>query len=145
MPADYGEVLRDLDAQISSLEAEIATLRAGRPTIVLLRNKYSSPAPTWKGGPYANMGPTDAIPQVLKGEDFPLTTAQVAEKLIAGGIKSNAQNFVASVSATLSQLKDKKIVRKVGDAWTLEEPEQVATAPQSDYADVGITDDDIPF
>jgi hypothetical protein len=138
MPADYGEVLKDLDAHISALEAEIATLRAGRPTIVLLRNKYSSPAPALKSAVYSTMGPTDAIPLLLKDEELPLTTAEVAARLISGGIKSNAQNFAASVSATLSQLKDKKIVRKVGDAWTLEES-------QPDYADVGISDDDIPF
>jgi hypothetical protein len=143
MPADYAEVLKDLDAQITSLEAEIATLRAGRPTIVLLRNKYNPVvAPSWKA--YTGLGPTDAIPLLLKNEELPLTTLEIATKLHAGGVKSSAQNFAASVSATLSQLRDKKIVRKVGDSWILEGPDEAApVAP--DYADQGISEDDIPF
>jgi hypothetical protein len=144
MPADYAEVLRDLDAQIASLEAEVATLKAGRPTIVLLRNKYSPLTVQIQRGPYVDMGPTDAIPLVLKNEPFGLTTAEIATKLQAGGIKSSAQNFGASVSATLSQLKDKKIVRKIGDDWMLEHvPAPPPTAPE--FGDSGITDDDIPF
>jgi hypothetical protein len=121
MPVDYGEVLKDLDAQIASLEAEVATLRAARPTIVLLRNKYSPPlaAPVSKSGIYSTMGPTNAIPLVLKGEPFPLLTSQIADKLQAGGVKSQATDFPASVSATLGQLRDKGIVEKVGDGWKL--------------------------
>jgi hypothetical protein len=124
MAADYDQVLKDLDEQVAKLEAEIATLKAGRPTIVVLRNKYPSTmfAPIFAppvAAPYANLGPTDAIPLVLKGIIFPLSTSAIADKLGAGGVKSNAQDFVRSVSATLGQLRDKGIVVKVGDGWRL--------------------------
>jgi len=77
MPADYDQVLKDLDEQIGKLEAEIATLKAGRPTIVVLRNKYNPPIQRASliPGQFAGMGPTDAIPLVLKGEVFPLSVA----------------------------------------------------------------------
>jgi hypothetical protein len=65
------------------------------------------------------MGPTNAIPFVLKGEPFPLLTSQIAEKLQAGGVRSQATDFPASVSATLGQLRDKGVVEKVGDGWRL--------------------------
>lgn len=138
MPADYEEVLKDIDAQIAAHQAKIHTLQAARPTILMLQKEIAPKLPPgYNPGPYANMGPTDAIPVVLKGQALPLTTAQIAERLQAGGVRSNAQNFVASVSATLSQLKDKGIVRKVGDSWKLEE--------ESAESGISITDDDIPF
>jgi hypothetical protein len=95
----------------------------------MLQGRFS-PAPT--SGKYEGMGPTDAIPLLLAGEDG-LTTVEIASKLRAGGVSSNAQNFVASVSATLSQLKDKEIVKKVDDRWSLY------------FVGEEITDDDIPF
>jgi hypothetical protein len=121
MPADYDQVLKDLDEQIGKLEAEIATLKAGRPTIVVLRNKYNPPIQRvpLTPGQFAGMGPTDAIPLVLDGVVFPLTTAEVADKLLAGGITSKAKDFPASVSATLGQLRDKGIVVRVGEGWRL--------------------------
>lgn len=122
MPADYAEVLRDLDAAITSLEAEVATLKAARPTIVLLRNKFSPvarPQPmTPPPGAYAYMGPTRAIPFVLEGQ-LPMTTGEIVEKLKAGGLQTNGQNFNSNIAATLSRLRDNGIVEKVGEAWRL--------------------------
>jgi hypothetical protein len=129
MPADYEEVLKDLDSRIAELHSEIEILLAARPTILLLQNRFSPPPVS---GQYSGMGPTDAIPLVLSLEDS-LTTTEIASRLRAGGVSSNAQNFVATVSATLSQLKDKGTVKKVGDRWSLL------------FADEVITDDDIPF
>jgi hypothetical protein len=121
MPADYDQVLKDLDEQIVKLQAEIATLQAGRPTIVVLRNKYNPPIQQAVGpvGQFASMGPTDAIPLALKGQFIPLTTAQIADKLQAGGVNSKAKDFAASVSATLGQLRDKGVIERVGDGWRL--------------------------
>ncbi len=136
MPADYAEVLRDLDATIASLEAEITTLRAGRPTIVMLRNKYSALNQTANaspsGGLYAHLGPTGAIPLALKGEIFALTSSQIADKLRAGGVRTKGQDFIGNVSATLSRLRDNGVVEKIGDGWKLRQPEDEQDGPDGD-------------
>jgi hypothetical protein len=123
MPVDYEEVLRDLKAQEKALQDELDIVQGALPAIEKMAAKSAkpAPAPAWVpvSGKYSGMYATEAIPDALKGETFPLTTAQIAEKVKAGGLRSAAQNFVASVSATLSQLKDRNIVEKVGDGWRL--------------------------
>ncbi len=118
---DYTQVLSDLDSHIASLEAELSGLKAARPAVLLLLEKHR-PAPT--KGPYADMKPTRAIPIALKGVGYGLTSAEIAALLVNGGMKSNARNFPSSVSATLSQLMHKNIVRKVGDNWILDNHHQ---------------------
>jgi hypothetical protein len=39
MPADYAEVLKELEDQESTLESELAAIRAAKPAILLLAKK----------------------------------------------------------------------------------------------------------
>jgi hypothetical protein len=126
MPADYVEVLKDLKEQERALLDELELVRSALPVIEKLAAKTPPPPqpPAWvppppPPGKYSSMYATEAIPDALKGEVFPLTTVQIAEKVKAGGLRSAAQNFVASISATLSQLREKQVVEKVGDGWKL--------------------------
>ena len=151
MPADYGEVLRDLDAQIANLEAEIATLRSGRPTIVILRNKYAVavelrkgeplqnavPLRQWAAGPYAALGPTAAIQLVLKGQQFALTTTEIVDKLKSGGLTTKGSDLSGNVSSTLSRLRNSKIVEKVGDGWKLRGSDSTASLPERTSSESG--------
>lgn len=60
----------------------------------------------------------------------------------------SGNSYVASVSATLSQIKAKGMVRKVADSWTIDSDfggvdESSTTAGTEN--DSGIINDDIPF
>jgi hypothetical protein len=125
MPVDYVEVLKELKAQEKALQDELDIVRGALPAIEKMATKALQtwpPPPPTVSGKYSSMYATEAIPDALKGEVFPLTTSQIADKVKAGGLRSTAQNFVASVSATLSQLKERNIVEKVGDGWRLKAP-----------------------
>ena len=130
MPVDYVEVLKELKAQEKALQDELDIVRGALPAIEKMAAKSAKPVPAWVPvtGKYSGMYATEAIPDALKGEVFPLTTAQIADKVKAGGLRSAAQNFVASISATLSQLKDRNVVEKVGDGWRLKAPGDVVVS-----------------
>jgi hypothetical protein len=86
------------------------------------------------------MGATKAIPILLAGKSVPMTYREIHDALKAEGWTTNATDPASTVSATLSQLRG-VAVEKVGEGWrTLQQP-----VVQPNYAEQGITDDDIPF
>ena len=128
MPVDYAEVLKDLDSQIATLEAEVSTLRDARPSIVILRNKYTPiplvavALPSQKA-PFSNLGPTAAIQQLLKDEPYPLSVSQITDKLRAGGLQTKGNDLNSNVASTISRMRDSGFVEKSGDGWRLKRSE----------------------
>lgn len=118
MPVDYAEVLREMDAQITTLENELDTLRTTRPGIVLLRNKQnpalsSSPVFTPRGR-YSGLGNQAAV-RLLMADGQLRSRDEIYEQLRDGGFTSDAANPVGSIGATLSQMKEE--LERVEDRW----------------------------
>jgi hypothetical protein len=117
MPADYSELLKDLDEQEKELMAQLNVLRAARPAIFQLKARQElNEALLTPARRFAGLGVSKAILEVLKNAKMPLTTGAILTVLREGGWTTNAQSPLGTVSATLGQLKD---VEKVGDGWRL--------------------------
>ena len=118
MAVDYAETLRDLDAQIAALEADLAILRTTRPGFVLLRDRQNASiasipvAP--KQGKFARLGNQAAVRQLMADGQL-RTRDEIYEQLRDGGFTSEADNPSGSIRATLSQMKDE--LERVEDRW----------------------------
>jgi hypothetical protein len=123
MPVDYAEVLKEIEVEEERLLTELNTIRAAKPAIMrLLASKKSNPVEPLKlplRGQFVGMGATKAIPLHLKNIEFAVTSRQIMDGLKAEGWTSESKDHLATVSATLSQLKDMGIVRRLGDGWML--------------------------
>jgi len=123
MPADYAEVLKELEDQESTLESELAAIRAAKPAILLLAKKQGMEnRKLFPTGRFVGVGASRAIPDLLKNIHVALTTSEIVDRLKAEGWTTEAQNPVATISATLSQLAEKGFVEKVGEGWKSRNP-----------------------
>ena len=140
MPVDYVEVFAEIEAEEARLLTQLNIVQAAKPAIQALRDRQLNYAALTKRlvGRFAGMGATKAIPMLLEGKTVPMTYREVHDALKSEGWTSASSDPAATVSATLSQLKDAGLVRKVGEGF-------LAQGAAVDYADTGITDDDIPF
>ncbi|HEY4380366.1 MAG TPA: hypothetical protein VGN01_08465 [Acidobacteriaceae bacterium] len=129
MPADYADVLKDLDRREKALTDQLAILRAARPAIFALKQQQElESAALTPSTRFQGMGATKAIPLVLKDAAIPMTTSEVLSTLKEGGWTTNAQSPLGTVSATLGQLRD---VEKVGDRWRLKLTARVVNIPMN--------------
>ncbi len=106
-------------------------MRAAKPGIMLLLNNQISEASerilsadneadeVLPVGRFVGMGATKAIPIYLKDKTMSLTSRQIMDGLKADGWTSKSEDNLATVSATLSQLKESGTVRKIDDGWIL--------------------------
>ena len=81
--------LAELQAIEQALEALKAPIESGRP----LRERTKD---------FEDLGVTAAARRYLREEREPRTTREIADALIAGGLKTNSKNFIATVYATLN-------------------------------------------
>jgi hypothetical protein len=114
-----GDRMADFDDMLVQLRTELATLQAREAKIIdaihalegtrgTTPTNYDPDAPK----PYRNHTKGDAVSEILK-EVGPLTTREIADKLLAGGMKTKATNFVATLYTALYkdgrfQLKDQR-------------------------------------
>ncbi len=121
MPVDYAEVLKELEAEEGRLMTQLNTVRAAKPAIMLLMNNQKSEppivSPPLPAGRFARFGATRAIQIYMTGNTVALTSRQIMDGLKAEGWTSESEDHLATISATLSQLRDKGVVRKSGDGW----------------------------
>jgi hypothetical protein len=126
MPVDYAEVLKELEAEEGRLMTELNTIRSAKPAILrLLENQKFDElridtTPVLPVGRFVSMGATKSIPIYLKDKTMALTSRQIMDGLKAEGWTSESGDHLATVSATLSQLRDKGILRKIGDGWMMD-------------------------
>jgi hypothetical protein len=120
MPVDFDAVLKEMNAQEASLQSELDTLRAGRAAILRLKKGQEIRSALSPNAPrFAGMGAKKAVLDVLKdASGTPMTTPEIYDQMVAGGWTTDSERPQANVSATLSQMKDKEVV-KVGEAWRL--------------------------
>ena len=67
-----------------------------------------------EGKPLTGLNILEAAETVLK-ERGPMTTPEIAQTLMARGVKSNSKNFVATVYASLKAAKDR--FKREGGTW----------------------------
>jgi len=131
MAINYDEAIAELRAEESRLQEELKQIQAAIPGLIILRNRArmqqaevakSNPQLTLTGvGKFARMGPTEAIPHVMRGRE-PMTTREIFDRLIREGWSTSAQKPIGVISATMISLEDKGIAERVGEAWRLKAP-----------------------
>ena len=83
------------------------------------------------GSQYADLTMPDAIREFLRASGTPRATREIADGVLAGGLKTNSRNIYTSVSSTLSRISRMagSRVRKVRRGlWELQDPENAASA-----------------
>jgi hypothetical protein len=130
--------LNEMAYETYTLKEEVAKLR--RTITALAAMCSESP---WED----ELGITDSCAEVMEAQKREVSTQDVVAKLEAMGFDLKSQkNPAASVHAVLSRLGTKGKIEKV-----LADDNKTVTwrgpnySPTPDYADQGITDDDIPF
>jgi hypothetical protein len=113
MPADYVQVLADLDEQIAFHKKELEELQAARPAIVALRNKFN---PVVKAQ-YARMGATAAIRDLLSKSNAWYSTSEVLDHLVAKGWATDSSDPGRVIASTLSQMKAAGFIDRQHDMW----------------------------
>ncbi|HWY19817.1 MAG TPA: hypothetical protein VNX26_01285 [Candidatus Acidoferrum sp.] len=131
----YDAVLHDLEAQRTDVQQQVSTLQARLNDLhhsistiskcLIPDTASSSPLPPSRpaSDKYAFMSVRWAILDLLS-DSQPKTTPEIAEALIAAGVKTRAANFANNVSAVLSTaMRDQHAeVRQVPDGkWELTE------------------------
>ena len=126
MPVDYEAVITELNTQEAELLNELDTLRIGRNAIIRLKTAQEVRAALAPSASkrFAGVGPKKAVLDVLKESGKPMTTSEIYEVMASGGWKTESDKPAANVSATLSQMKDKEVI-KVGEAWRLKNSSDV--------------------
>jgi hypothetical protein len=118
METDFRRVLRDMRAEERRLEEELTVLRRSIPGIELMVSRMP-PEANAASLKYAQMGTKEATLHLLTESGNSLTAVDVAESLLAGGIRTRATDFYGSVSSTLSNLKSEGLVDRVEDRWKI--------------------------
>jgi hypothetical protein len=113
MPADYVQVLADLDEQIAHHKKELEELQAARPAIVALRNKFNPIVQL----PFTGMGATAAIRELISKSGAWWHTAEIVAQLTDKGWKTESNDPNRIVATTLSQMKSAGYVEKRHDMW----------------------------
>lgn len=147
----YEAVLHDLQAehqqvqqQVGSLQARLKELHNSISTLAKRLNPDAppssySPAPSRPPNQkYANMSVRWAILDLLADSQKAMTTAEIADALLAAGVQTRAANFANNVSAVLSTTmrEDHNEVQQLPDGkWELTEKgkeaiEYIRTTPK---------------
>jgi hypothetical protein len=136
MPADYDQFIAELNAQEAELLNELETIRAGRTAILRLKanQEIRAALTATPASKFAGFGPKKAVLDVLREAGRPMTTSEIHEAMVAGGWRTESDKPLANVSATLSQMRDREVV-KVGEAWRL----RSATDLVAEFASTGQT------
>lgn len=113
MPADYAQVLCDLDEQIAFHERELEQLQAARPAIAGLRDKF---APAVKAR-YVGMGATAAIRDLLSNSNAWYNTSEILAHLQAKGWTTDSFDPGKVVASTLSQIKAAGFIERQHEMW----------------------------
>jgi hypothetical protein len=149
LKAGYELVLRDLEAQrqqalqqVSGLQARLKELHNSILTLSKCLDPDATPSrPLNVSHPpnekYTTMSVRWAILDLLKDSN-PMATAEIAEALRVGGIKTKAANFANNVSSVLSSTMEKSPhneVQQIGGKWELTESgkraiEHIRTTPK---------------
>ncbi|MGA8598652.1 MAG: hypothetical protein WB676_28375 [Bryobacteraceae bacterium] len=120
------EALRQATARTDELRQTIAGLRRYIPEI----ENFSEHSSTRDDsvGEFYGMSTREAIKCVLQRANRPLPSADIAQQLIDGGIKSESASFKSNVSATLSVMQSKyQEVIKTPQGWILSQPNLAET------------------
>jgi len=136
LKASYEAVLHDLEAQCTEVQQEVAERQARLKDLhhsILTITKClnvdtSSSRPVTPSRPpsekYANLSVRWAILDLLN-DSQPMATAEIAEALLAAGVKTKAANFANNVSAVLSTtMKEQphvEVTQLPDGKWTLTE------------------------
>ncbi len=92
--------LKQRDAQLKALASALESLR-----LVIEASEQSLPASFDSNGPFAGISVRWAILFLLAEKATePMTTGQIAEALLTGGIITKGANFNANVSAVISNM-----------------------------------------
>jgi hypothetical protein len=113
MPADYAQVLTDLDEQIAFHKKELEELQAARPAIVALQDKF---APAVRAQ-YAGMGATAAIRDLLSKSNAWYNTSEILDHLVAKGWTTDSSDRGKVVASTLSQIKAAGFIERQHEMW----------------------------
>ena len=132
----YRAVLEDLVKQknelqfkIGEIDAAVSALRRLMPIEEQPRQKdLQQSLPMVKHGRYSEMSVRWAILALLAEEaEGPLSTGQIAIKLIEGGVTSESRHFGANVSAVLSKMNhERKELESSPDGWRITEAGKTA-------------------
>ncbi len=125
MPVDYIELCTEFEMEEARLLIELNEVRSALPAIRARKKRQEDEYEVDLAinerkivGRFSGMGATKAIPQLLDGKTIALTSREIMDGLKAEGWTTNATDPLATVSATLSQLRG-SVVDKVGDGWKL--------------------------
>jgi hypothetical protein len=127
----YRAVLEDLLKQkdqlkfrIGEIDSAVAALRRLMPAEeIAARKDIQTPLPITVNGKYSGMSNRWAILSLL-AEDAtsPLSTGDIADALLAGGITSEGKSFSGNVSAVLSKMNhDRKEIVSRSQGWIITE------------------------
>ena len=124
MESDFRKVLREMRAEEKRLDEELTVLRRSIPGIELMVSRMP-PETHSQASKYALMGPREAALHLLTEESGnALTHIQIADTLLAGGIKTRSSDFYNSLSTTLSQLRSDGAIERVEDRWKIKLPQE---------------------
>lgn len=126
---DYTLVLADLRSKRDELQQQIQTVDAAIAGVqVLIGTAIPAALPQQApAGPFANMTMPAATEALLRTTRRVLSTAEIAERLISGGFKSEAANFSSTLGAVLSRhSKEVGRVVRMANGWGLAEWKQEA-------------------
>lgn len=125
---DYNEVLADLRRrraalrrQMDELDGLIAGIEKMAPSEQMsLLGVVSKPAPVSRQGkPYEGLTVREAALKCLGEAGHPMRAAALAERLLAGGLTTNAKNFRTTLYATLARYPEQFFTK--GGEWALAE------------------------
>ena len=125
----YKRVLDDLKVRRAKLDAAISAIEGliGELGTPPASPRFDEPAHVQETRqlPYANMTIADAAIQFLRSTKKPQKTADIADALQRGGIRSNAKDMYRTVYGTINNRYDKgKDFTKSGAKWGLTEWQQ---------------------
>jgi len=112
-------------ALIEAIEARERELANLKQALVIVRSNATAPnAITPVSSEFAGLGITAGARRLLD-DGGELTTRQIAERLLAGGIRTRSKNFIATVHATLRNASKQFQSRHQGRelAWSLRKVE----------------------
>jgi hypothetical protein len=113
----------DLNTAIEALQrardAKLTELHAIEQALEALRAPMEGRFPLdQRTKDFEDLGITAAARRYLREQRAPRTTREIANALIAGGLKTNSKNWIATVYATL---RNGKMFKRTKDKWELAE------------------------
>jgi hypothetical protein len=127
MAIDYREVLKDLRAEEARLAGELETIRSTIPGVELLAKRVFPETinlplpvrPITAKGKYSDMGPKEAISQLLGEVLEYMMPSDIAKTLLDGGVVTKSGDFVGMVGTILTQMKGDGLVERSEYGWKL--------------------------